>query len=151
MRNSFGDKLKKLRLQKDLSQQQLADFLGTSKQVISRYETNQRTPKITVAQEYADRLNIPLNYLIDDSITEIPHNKKDNLPSLNKKDERQIQKKLKGLLDDLNPKMGVAFYNDDEPLSDEDKELLRISLENTLRLSKQLAKQKFTPKKYRKE
>lgn len=43
-------------------------MLGTTKQVISRYETNQRTPKITVAVEYSKKLNIPLDYLIDDSI-----------------------------------------------------------------------------------
>ena len=67
MGDLFGDKLKKIRIERNLSQQQLADILGTSKQVVSRYETNQRTPKITIAQEYADKLNIPLNYLIDEN------------------------------------------------------------------------------------
>jgi hypothetical protein len=37
-----------------------------------------------------------------------------------------------------------------EPMDEEDRELLRISLENTLRMSKEMAKKKFTPKKYRK-
>ncbi|WP_196600061.1 helix-turn-helix transcriptional regulator [Pectinatus frisingensis] len=151
MEDLFGDKLKKIRTERELTQQQFADLLGTSKQVISRYETNQRTPKITIAQEYADKLNVPLNYLIDDNIASIEVNDNRPLPDLTKKDERQIQKKLKALLDDLDPAAGVAYYNDEEPISDEDKELLRISLENTLRLTKQLAKQKFTPKKYRKE
>jgi hypothetical protein len=36
-------------------------------------------------------------------------------------------------------------------LDNESKELLRISLENSMRLAKQMAKKKFTPKKYRKE
>lgn len=65
---TFGEKLKSIRLEKNLSQEQLADLLGTSKQVISRYETNQRTPKITVAKQYAEKLCIDLNYLIDDAI-----------------------------------------------------------------------------------
>lgn len=65
---TFGEKLKALRLEKGLSQDQLAEVLGTSKQVISRYETNQRTPKITVAQQYADRLGVSLGSLIDNSI-----------------------------------------------------------------------------------
>lgn len=151
MGDLFGDKLKKIRTERELTQQQFADLLGTSKQVISRYETNQRTPKITIAQEYADKLNVPLNYLIDDNITSVEVNDNRPLPHLTKRDERQIQKKLEALLDDLDPAAGVAYYNDEEPISDEDKELLRISLENTLRLTKQLAKQKFTPKKYRKE
>lgn len=69
--STFGDKLKALRLERGMSQDQLAEILGTSKQVISRYETNQRTPKITVAQQYADRLGISVNYLIDNNM-EIP-------------------------------------------------------------------------------
>lgn len=65
----FGDKLKQLRLERNMSQEELAGLLGTSKQVISRYETNQRTPKITIAQKYAIQLGIPLNYLINDDIS----------------------------------------------------------------------------------
>nr|NSL49308.1 transcriptional regulator [Dendrosporobacter quercicolus DSM 1736] len=67
------------------------------------------------------------------------------------KDERSIKKRLESILTDLTPgNSGLAYYDGDEPMSDEDKELLRISLENTIRLAKQMAKQKFTPKKYRK-
>ena len=64
---TFGKKLKQIRLERGLSQDEFANILGTSKQVISRYETEQRTPKITVAQDYAKRLGLPFNYLIDDS------------------------------------------------------------------------------------
>ncbi|WP_278278778.1 hypothetical protein [Butyricicoccus sp. OF10-2] len=39
---------------------------------------------------------------------------------------------------------------DGEPIDDETRELLRISLQNQLEISKRIAKQKFTPKKYRK-
>ncbi len=38
---------------------------------------------------------------------------------------------------------------DGEPLDDETRQLLRESYENQLRITKQLAKAKFTPKKYR--
>ncbi|WP_083122337.1 helix-turn-helix domain-containing protein [Megasphaera sp. DISK 18] len=50
-----------------MSQEELATFLGTSKQVISRYETNQRIPKITTVQEYAMKLKVPLLYFMDNS------------------------------------------------------------------------------------
>lgn len=74
-----------------------------------------------------------------------------SLPELTAKDERSIQKRLESVLNDLMPGNGaLAFYDGEEPMSEEDKELLRISLENTMRLAKQMAKQKFTPKKYRK-
>jgi hypothetical protein len=40
---------------------------------------------------------------------------------------------------------------DGEPLDDETKELLAISLRNSMETSKIWAKKKFTPKKYRKD
>lgn len=67
MNHTFGDRLKQIRLDRDMSQEELALLLGTSKQVISRYETNQRTPKITVANEYAQKLGVPLNALLEES------------------------------------------------------------------------------------
>lgn len=64
MNQTFGDRLKQIRLDRNMSQEEFALLLGTSKQVISRYETNQRTPKITVANEYAEKLGVPLNLLL---------------------------------------------------------------------------------------
>lgn len=65
---TFGEKIKAIRNHRKMSQDDLANVLNTTKQVISRYETNQRTPKITVAQEFSILLNVDLLYLIDDSI-----------------------------------------------------------------------------------
>lgn len=64
----FGDKLKAIRRERNLTQDELAKILGTSKQVISRYENNQRSPKIDVVSEYADRLGISVDYLADNSL-----------------------------------------------------------------------------------
>lgn len=60
---SFGEILKEIRLGKDMSQEEFAKLLNTSKQVISRYENGQRTPKITVVQEFADILGVPIGDL----------------------------------------------------------------------------------------
>ena len=46
---------------------------------------------------------------------------------------------------------GDGLMFDGEPLDEETRQLLRASLENQLEMTKRLAKQKFTPKKYRKE
>lgn len=64
---SFGNKLKQYRLNLGLSQEELAKKLHTTKQVISRYENEQRSPKLSVAVDIAARLGIPLEMLIDDS------------------------------------------------------------------------------------
>jgi transcriptional regulator with XRE-family HTH domain len=60
MQNVFGENLRRIREERELSQEQLGEILGTSKQVISRYEKNQRTPKWDVVSSYAKRLNIPM-------------------------------------------------------------------------------------------
>lgn len=61
--NLFGKKLKEIRLARDMSQEDMAKLLGTTKQVISHYETGQRSPKITTALEYAAVLNVGIEEL----------------------------------------------------------------------------------------
>ena len=66
MSNSiFGANLKKYRELHGLSQQDLAALLDTTKQVISRYETGQRDPKISTAVEYAQKLNVSLLWMLN--------------------------------------------------------------------------------------
>jgi len=43
-----------------------------------------------------------------------------------------------------------ALMFDGEPLDEETRELLRASLKNQLEMTKKIAKEKYTPKKYRK-
>ena len=59
----FGDILKHLRKERGLSQEELAALLGTTKQVISRYETKQRVPRLSVVSQFAERLGVPLSML----------------------------------------------------------------------------------------
>ena len=63
---TFGEKLKKIREERNLTQEQLGNILGTSKQVISRYENGHRSPSVTIAASYAERLGIDIGFLADD-------------------------------------------------------------------------------------
>lgn len=63
---TFGEKLKQIRIDLGLSQQAFADILKTSKQVISRYELGQTTPKISVAANWCKILGIDLNNMLND-------------------------------------------------------------------------------------
>ncbi|KZU99916.1 prophage repressor [Lactiplantibacillus plantarum] len=53
------------------------------------------------------------------------------------------------MMNGLDSKHSLSFFQNGQELSDQDKELLKASMRQTLELSKQLAKRKFTPKKYR--
>ena len=55
-----------------------------------------------------------------------------------------MKETLKETLEQLNSQDGLMF--DGEALDDNTKELLKISLENTIRTAKIAAKKKFTPK-----
>lgn len=66
--NAFAGKLKACRLARGWSQEELAQRLGTTKQVISHYERGDRTPKVDVAARYSEVLNVPVNYLTNDMI-----------------------------------------------------------------------------------
>jgi len=68
--NAFGVRLRQIRKGMGLSQKEFAKQLGTTKQVLSRYETSQRAPKITVAREYAEKLGVSVDYMLGDSAEE---------------------------------------------------------------------------------
>ena len=57
---TFGASLKRLRMERGLSQEELARRLGTSKQAISRYENGARVPKISTVSALAAALESAL-------------------------------------------------------------------------------------------
>ena len=60
----FAQVLREIRQKRGLSQEALAAVLGTSKQVVSRYELGQRTPKISTLKEWARKLGVPEERLL---------------------------------------------------------------------------------------
>lgn len=62
---TFGEKLKLCRIARDLTQADLANLVGTTKQVVSLYETGGRTPKVDAAAKYAAVLDVPMKYLVN--------------------------------------------------------------------------------------
>lgn len=65
---TFGEKLKEIRTSRNMSQQDFAVLLNTSKQVISRYELGQNTPKISVASAWCQILNVSLDSMLNDDL-----------------------------------------------------------------------------------
>ncbi len=61
---SFGERFKELRLEKKLTQQQLAEMFFTKKSSISRYENNLQIPEIDSLKKYADFFNVTVDYLL---------------------------------------------------------------------------------------
>lgn len=83
---TFGEKLKAIRLSRDMSQDDIARVLNTTKQSISRYETGQNSPRIDTVDFIADRLGIELSLLINDdySINDVLNYRKRVVPQRSK-------------------------------------------------------------------
>ncbi|MFK7002164.1 helix-turn-helix transcriptional regulator [Flavobacterium oreochromis] len=72
---SFGDNLKKIRSDKDISQGDLAKMIDVHATHISRYERNLTSPTIDVAKKIADALEVSTDALIYGSNEQIINNK----------------------------------------------------------------------------
>lgn len=60
----FGDRLKTLRIQNNLTQEQLAHRLGLTKLVISAYETDSRMPSYDILITISQIFKVTTDYLL---------------------------------------------------------------------------------------
>jgi len=60
----FSQIFKRLRLEKGLTQQELADKLGITKSAVSMYERGDRRPNFEIAEAITDFFHVDMNYLI---------------------------------------------------------------------------------------
>ena len=60
----FGDRLKTLRRERGITQQELADAIGISKGGLCYYENTNRAPDITVLEKFADYFKVSADYLL---------------------------------------------------------------------------------------
>lgn len=150
----FGRRLRELRNKRNLSIDDLVNQINKiyetsiSKSMISRYENGQTDPKMENVRAIANFFKVSADFLLGISES----NSKPFEPELNDKDEKTIQKELQKMIDGLDGKNSYAAFDGGtiEDLDEEDRELLITSLEASLRLAKKLAKQKYTPKMYKK-
>ena len=74
--NSFGKTLAKLRKERKLTQQELADLLHVTNKTISKWETNTTAPDIDTLKRISQVLNVPVDVLLGNSKLTIPGNNK---------------------------------------------------------------------------
>ncbi|NFD31054.1 XRE family transcriptional regulator [Clostridium botulinum] len=60
----FGDRLKELREEKELTQEELGKLLNVSRQTVSGYEAEVIEPNINNLVRLADIFNVSLDYLL---------------------------------------------------------------------------------------
>ena len=155
----FAEKLKTLRKQKGLTQTKFAKDFNIATGTIGMWETGKRQPEktgtsyTTFRQWYegtgdyfndklyliADLYNVSIDYLLG---------RQEQLPELNNKDQKEIQKILDETKEQLLSQDGLMF--DGVPATEEDVQKIIMAMQMGMEMIKKENKAKFTPKKYRK-
>lgn len=102
---ALSDRIKEARLKKGLTQEQLANMIGTAKSTVTGYEKGNRIPPAATVGLIADATNVDANFLYQDEVRE----RKENNVSL---EELSIVKKYR-VLDPHGKKM-VDFTLNEE-------------------------------------
>lgn len=122
---------------------------GVSQPTLSEWKKGTYTPKQDKLQKIADYFGVTLDYLMGNThADEQTPPEMQKAPTLNKKDERDIAKTLGQLKETLENEEGLMF--DGNPMTDEAKESILAAMEVGLQMAKLKNKEKYTPKKYRK-
>ena len=140
----ISENIKLLREQYGLSPKELGQIAGVSDKAVSTWEQGIKEPRMGAIQKIADHFGIQKSNIIEDNGLQ-----SQSVP-LTPRDERQIAADLEKMLADLDSKNAMAAMGGTVE-DDEDRELLKASLQATMRLAKKIAKEKYTPKKYRHE
>lgn len=146
LKKEISANIKRFMKERGWTQLKLSEVSSISKSTLSDYINCKTLINPGNVQKLSDAFNVPKSE-IDPSFK----SSKQDLPELNEKDERDIMKDLEKMITNLESEQGYAAFDGQtmEDMDEEDKELLIQSLEQTLRMAKRMAKQKFTPKKYR--
>ena len=100
-----------LRRRKGLSQGDLAQHIGASREIIDRYERNEVKPSIEVATKMAEALQVSLDYLVGFADYELDHSltqKILDIQQLNDEDKKDIMRTLDALLRDAKARKAYA-------------------------------------------
>lgn len=138
------------RKEKGFTCESLGNLINVQKSAVSKYERDEIQPSKDILLKMSEVLDCTTDYLYGLTDDPKPLNKpveNDYDSKLNARDRRDIAKQFKKMIEDFDGDEALIF--DGEPVDDETRELLKISIENTLKLAKVMAKEKFTPHKYK--
>ena len=134
----------------------LSEKTGIGKSSISQYRNGIVNPKQDRIYLMAQALNVNEMWLMGH---DVPMERQSPAPpaahpptapyraQLTERDERDIEKRLQAIRDDLDSESGIALLGD-HPLTEDEKEQLLIPIKSGLETARLIAKKKFTPKKY---
>ncbi len=132
----FCSRLKSLRLEKNLTLEQLGAIFGVTKQTVSRWETGDRLPSIEIVYILAEYFNVSLDYLtgrtdkldlvinnVEQNISEEESELLEDFRLLNKYEQNIIMGKISEM---------IYNKNINDAISEVSEELVEIDFKNRL-------------------
>ena len=128
---------------KGYSVNKLEKELGFARRSINKFNKNK--PSVEKLQQIADLLEVSLDYLLSNTDETI----KEKAPTLTARDERDIEKILNNTREQLLSQEGLMF--DGDPASPEAIDSILSAMQIGMEMAKKKNKEKYTPKKYKKD
>ena len=150
----FRKNLANLISERNLTQREFAKMVGVSAPTVNDWLKGKTSPRMNKIDKICSIFAIKRSDLLDPPAEPAPPTTPSPTapyhPELTKRDERDIEKRLQAIRDDLDSESGIALLGD-HPLTEDEKEQLLIPIRSGLETARLIAKKKYTPKKYRKD
>lgn len=126
---NLGERLKKLRLQKGISQTELAKHFNIARSTLSQYESNIRTPSDEIKLKFAEYFNVSVDFLLGRETNEPENNTAGiNIPKEYTDKYKVTSRDKKQYLEEMK-KANEAFFMNDELNDEAKKEMLDLMSE----------------------
>lgn len=123
--------------------------MGLSRSLAAKWKnTGTKKPSTEALEKMSAYFGISINEILNED-SEFTSTEIKKAPALTKKDERDIAKDLERLKESLESGEGLMF--DGDPMTDEARESILSAMKLGLEAAKLRNKEKYTPRKYKKE
>lgn len=127
----------------NLTAYKVAKEAGVTQTALSNWKQGRSTPTTKTLQKIADYFGVTIDYLMTGVTTD------DKTSKLTSRDERDIEKILESTRERLMSQEGLMF--DGNPATPEAIESILAAMRVGMEMAKEKNKEKYTPKKYRKD
>ena len=121
----------------------VAKEAGVTQTALSNWKSGRSTPTTKTLQKIADYFGVTIDYLMTGKDVDSPK------PQLNAKDARDIEKIIEHTREQLLSQEGLMF--DGDPASPEAVDSILAAMQIGMEMAKKKNKEKYTPKKYKKD
>ena len=148
MKKDTSTRLQELMDIKNINQVDLCQRTGIPKSSMSMYLSGERSPRQNRLSQIAEKFNISEAWLMG---YDVPMERTDSLSdeTLSQKDKRDILDIINSTKAELLSQEGLMF--DGDPASPEAIESILSAMEIGMEMAKKKNKEKYTPKKYKKD